>query len=384
VGDPASGDSDDDGVCDSDDLCPGENDLIDVDDNQVADCTENLLVNSELDSDVSSWEAGSQATLAWNDLDADGDPNSGSAAVTNIAAQEGFVRSAGQCVETGEGDYVAATRYYIPPGQGPARARINMTFHSNTTCIGGAGNFLGNSTSTSEETTGSWGTILHPFSTVSGTQSIKFLLNAQTLDASPALTVQYDNPLLHCQSNPMTMIRPYTGGGGSWYGGDDRAASTPRLVGAGIQVPVTETFLAERFALYVIRRFDYDDASTGTGHAVTLVAQLRDASGNILEVVTTDLPATFAGGWAYWDFSTVLRAGETYNFTTYVQDGFSIDLRSSVGYGDTNLYPTVDRLMCSVGHDAMGQPLVDIDAWDCWGVGDLPISFALEGVGVCD
>jgi hypothetical protein len=384
VGDPASGDSDDEGVCDWDDVCPGENDLIDVDDNQVADCTENLLVNSELDSDVSSWVAGTQATLSWDGLDADGDPNSGSAAVTNIAGQQDFVRSAGQCVETGEGNYVAATRYFIPPGQGPGRARINMTFHSNNTCIGGAGNFLGNSNSTFEATTGSWGTILHPFSTVSGTQSINFLLSAQTLDASPALTVQYDNPLLRCQSNPVTMTRPYTGGGGSWYGGDDRAASTPRLVGTGAQVPVTETFLAERFGLYMVRRFDFDDASTGTGHAVTLLAQLRDASGSILEVATTDLPATFAGGWAYWDFSTVLQAGETYNFTTYVQDGFSSGLRSSVGYGDANLYPAADRLVCTVGHDAMGQPLVDIDDWGCWGVGDLPISFALEGVSVCE
>ena len=38
IGDTASGDTDNDGVCDSDDVCPGENDLIDVDTNQVADC----------------------------------------------------------------------------------------------------------------------------------------------------------------------------------------------------------------------------------------------------------------------------------------------------------------------------------------------------------
>jgi len=202
IGDPASGDSDDDGVCDSDDLCPNENDLIDVDGNQVADCSEDLLVNSELDTDVSSWEARGQATLAWDALDADADPSSGSAAVTNIAGREGFVRSAGQCVEIGEGNYLAATRYYIPTGQGPARASINMTFHSNTTCIGGAGNFLGNSSSPYQDTVGSWGTIVHSFSTVSGTQSINFLLNAQTLDASPALTIQYDNALLRSQAGP--------------------------------------------------------------------------------------------------------------------------------------------------------------------------------------
>ena len=384
IGDTASGDTDNDGVCDSDDVCPGENDLIDVDTNQVADCLENLLLNSELDSDVTHWEARTQATIAWDGSDADDDPNSGSVAVTNVAARETFVRSAGQCVEVGEGNYVAATRYYIPASQGPGNARINMTFHSNTTCIGGAGNFLGNDTSPYQAATGAWGTILHPFSTVSGTQSINFLISAQVLDTSPAFTVQYDNPLLRCQSDPVTMVRGYTGGGGSWYGGDDRELFTPRLVAGGIQIPVTESFLARRFALYVIRQFDYSEPPEGTGHAVTLVAQLRDASGKILESDTTNLAATFSGGWVYWDFTTVLRAGQTYNFTTYLQDGFASGLKSSLGYNNADPYPSVARLSCTVGHDAMGQPLVDVDDWSCWDADSLAISFALEGATVCD
>jgi hypothetical protein len=384
IGDDASGDTDNDGVCDSDDVCPEEDDLIDVDRNQVADCLEDLLLNSELDSDVTHWEARTQATIVWDSSDADGNPNSGSAAVTNIAAREGFVRSAGQCVEVGEGDYVAATRYYIPEGQGPGRASVNMTFHAGTECIGGAGDFLGNDASSYQTVTGAWGTILHPFSTVSGTQSINFIVSAQVLDTSPAFTVQYDNPLLRCESGPVTMVRDYTGGGGSWYGGDDRELFTPRLVGGGIQIPVSKSFLAERFALYVIRGFDYSESPEGTGHAVTLVAQLRDASGAILEADTTDLAASFAGGWVYWDFTAVLRAGQTYNFTTYLQDGFASGLKSSLGYNNADPYPSVPRLTCTVGHDAQGQPLVDVDDWSCWNAGSSAISFILEGETVCD
>lgn len=197
IGNDATGDTDSDGVCDDTDLCPGANDLIDVDSNSVGDCTENQLLNSELDSDVSNWETGGQATLAWDNLDADGDLSSGSAAVTNITGLEGFVRGSQQCIVLGEGDYVAAAQYYIPNGQGPGRAQLNMTFHSNTTCIGGAGNFLGNAGSGVETEVGVWGTILHPFTAVSGTQSIDFHISAQVMDTSPTFTVQYDNLLLH-------------------------------------------------------------------------------------------------------------------------------------------------------------------------------------------
>ena len=175
----------------------GANPSIDVDGNGVPDCTENLLLNSEFDSDVSSWAASSaQSTLAWDALDADGDASSGSAAVTNIAGKVSFVRGSTQCVEVGEGTYMAAVRYFIPGSQGLGQAKINMTFHGNTTCIGGTGNFLGNAASSVATEVGVWGTILHPFTTVSGTQSIGFHIQAQVMDTSPTFTVQYDNPLL--------------------------------------------------------------------------------------------------------------------------------------------------------------------------------------------
>lgn len=197
VGDDATGDTDGDGVCNDQDVCPDANDLIDVDSNDVPDCVENTLSNSELDSDVSNWAVDGLSTLAWDTADADGDTSSGSAAVTNIAGREGFVRGSQQCVVLGEGDFVAAARYYIPAGQGPGRALLNMTFHANTSCVGGAGNFLGNANSTREMEVGVWGTILHPFTSVSGTQSINFLIQAQVMDASPTFTAQYDNLLLH-------------------------------------------------------------------------------------------------------------------------------------------------------------------------------------------
>ncbi|MBW2627629.1 MAG: hypothetical protein JRE45_08420 [Deltaproteobacteria bacterium] len=197
IGDDATGDTDGDGVCDDLDLCPAANDLIDVDGNDVADCVENVLLNPGLNSDVSNWEAGGQATLEWDTEDADADPGSGSAAVTNITGLLGFVRGAGQCVELGEGDYVAAARYFIPAGQGPGRSELNMTFHGNTSCIGGAGNFLGNASSPFKMEIGVWDTFVHPFTAVSGTQSVKFLMQAQVMDTSPAFTVQYDNLLLH-------------------------------------------------------------------------------------------------------------------------------------------------------------------------------------------
>ncbi|MBW2381111.1 MAG: hypothetical protein JRG70_16460 [Deltaproteobacteria bacterium] len=146
---------------------------------------------------MSNWEAGGQATLEWDTEDADADPGSGSAAVTNITGLLGFVRGAGQCVELGEGDYVAAARYFIPAGQGPGRSELNMTFHGNTSCIGGAGNFLGNASSPFKMEIGVWDTFVHPFTAVSGTQSVKFLMQAQVMDTSPAFTVQYDNLLLH-------------------------------------------------------------------------------------------------------------------------------------------------------------------------------------------
>ncbi len=79
---------------------------------------ENALSNGTFDVDVAGWTAVADATIEWNSIDADGDPNSGCAMVANIANYS-TTMGARQCsaVLEGDRDFVLRTMVYVPSGQ---------------------------------------------------------------------------------------------------------------------------------------------------------------------------------------------------------------------------------------------------------------------------
>ena len=79
---------------------------------------DNVLSNGTFDVDVAAWTAVGDATIDWNSMDANDDPGSGSATVTNVAT---YATSMGayQCSAMLEGDreYLLRSMIYVPGGQ---------------------------------------------------------------------------------------------------------------------------------------------------------------------------------------------------------------------------------------------------------------------------
>lgn len=86
------------------DPCDGVDDTLDINDNGIADCTENLLLNGQFASDLANWggliEDGN--TREWNSADAQGNPNSGSAFLSDATgdpANDDFSTNLSQCID---------------------------------------------------------------------------------------------------------------------------------------------------------------------------------------------------------------------------------------------------------------------------------------------
>ncbi len=78
----------------------------------------NALTNGSFDFDISGWNAGTDATIVWDSMDAGEDPGSGSGLLTNTATFSG-ARGVSQCVsklEPGR-EYLLRAMVFIPSGQ---------------------------------------------------------------------------------------------------------------------------------------------------------------------------------------------------------------------------------------------------------------------------
>lgn len=127
-----------------------------------------------------------------------------------------------------------------------------------------------------------------------------------------------------------------TNNASAWFGGDD---NTVRNLAYGQSFTLPRSAYVEYAGFRLLTRFDYHYSPSGTGHAVTLVMNVRAADGTILKSITKSLPASFDGGWVLFDVDMDLWGGQTYLFTWYLQDGQTSELSSSIAGRSDNPWP---------------------------------------------
>jgi len=160
-----------------------------------------------------------------------------------------------------------------------------------------------------------------------------------------------------------------------WFGGDDRAIAGPRDIGVGQSVLVDEDISLDSFAFYITRRFDFTESPTGTGHAVTLALDIRDALGNILKSVEEDLDASFSGGWVTWaGIDMSVTANTTLIFTTYLVGAYDTNMVNSGQAGDSDA-----GYLDGVRYTKSGTGDADMMLWDGWSEHPWDSLFWLQG-----
>jgi len=184
------------------------------------------------------------------------------------------------------------------------------------------------------------------------------------LVAAPAATLAGNYEILYDTRN-----------GDSWYGGDDRAASTPRDVGGGQSVLIDTDIKLESFSFYFVWWFDYWENPDGAGHDVTLTLHVRDDTGGILAEVLVDVPASYNSGWITWTGIVLdVTAGTTLIFTSYLNGAYDTHQYSNFQGADTGGgYPDGAR------YSKQGTGDADMAEWSGWAPGTWDFVFWLQG-----
>ncbi len=155
---------------------------------------QNLLPNPTFDSDVAGWLASAGSTVGWDPLDANGNPLSGSALVTNIDADPNDSEGAFRCIEglTGETAYQFGADILIPGGQiETGNAYILVQWYGGAGCSG----FLNLTESPIVLTTtpDEWFAVSKVATSPTGTQSGRLRLSVWKIEAGGSLAAQFDN-----------------------------------------------------------------------------------------------------------------------------------------------------------------------------------------------
>jgi PKD repeat protein len=161
-----------------------------------------------------------------------------------------------------------------------------------------------------------------------------------------------------------------------WIGGDNRAGIKPRNVGVGQSIHFDQNLVLESFAFRLSGRFDYAANPTGVGHAVTLALDVRELNGAVRNTYYTQLPATFAGGWAEFVVNELIDANEDLIFTCYVVDGEVLEVSTGVlGWA-----PGEDLYEQGQGYNAIISSVGgDLTAWNAWTMHPWDFCFRVHG-----
>ena len=171
-------------------------------------------------------------------------------------------------------------------------------------------------------------------------------------------------------SQPFEIRHDLTGASG-WFGGDN---ANPRNVGNGQSVFFSSNAYISSFAINLGGEFDYTSGPAGHGHAVTLILEIRDTSGNILQTIYTNLDAAFTGGWVFWTaIYHYVPAGTTRIFTCYLQGGFDTNqVTSSIIAESPGTYADGERYSKS-------DTTSDLSPWSGWGTSTWDLNFIVNG-----
>ena len=99
---------------------------------------QDLIVNGHFDTDISGWTlVAGQGSQAWDPLDWQGDPGSGSMVLTNTNVGGAQFTASGECFTlTPSGTYEFGGHFRFASGQPQGFAGIIVGWYSNTTCNG--------------------------------------------------------------------------------------------------------------------------------------------------------------------------------------------------------------------------------------------------------
>ncbi len=155
---------------------------------------QNLVTNSGFDSDVTGWSVWPTASIVWSPLDADANPASGSALVTNLSTTPGDGTGTKQCIEglVGGQTYRVAADILVPGGQsntGSAYLLVQWSFQ--TGCSELSDFFLSPAITTS--TPDVWNTSVASGEAPPGTQSARLTLSIFKTQNSGTLDANFDN-----------------------------------------------------------------------------------------------------------------------------------------------------------------------------------------------
>ncbi len=167
-----------------------------------------------------------------------------------------------------------------------------------------------------------------------------------------------------------------------WFGGDDRPyPASNRTVGNGQSVFVDSTILLKEFSFYFTGTFKspaaWFESFDITGHEVTIVLNIRDSSGVILQTEEVVLPETFDGGWATWsNIDLEVNAKTTLLFTSYLLGAKSTSRYfNGIGADSGASYEFGERYTKQLGEGIPG----DIEDWDGWTLHPWDSNFRLHG-----
>jgi len=155
---------------------------------------QNLVSNSDFDTDVTGWTVGSTVVVQWDSLDADSNPASGSALVTNISTTAGDAAGARQYITDIAGGeyYKIAAEILVPSGQSETgKANLLVQWYDQANCTGQVGLFLTPwvTDSTPDVWYPSFGTTLAP----AGAQCARLRLSVWKDQNSGTLDAHFDN-----------------------------------------------------------------------------------------------------------------------------------------------------------------------------------------------
>jgi hypothetical protein len=155
---------------------------------------QNLVMNPDFDTDVSGWITESTATIDWNPLDADNDPSSGSALVTNVSDTPGDSTGAHQCIEgvTGEAFYHFSSDILLPGGHSETGyAGLFVQWNDEPGCSGYLGSEFSSDVSTA--TPDVWYRVTNIAQAPMGTESARLRLSVRKFEDFGTLEAHFDN-----------------------------------------------------------------------------------------------------------------------------------------------------------------------------------------------
>lgn len=177
--------------------------------------------------------------------------------------------------------------------------------------------------------------------------------------ADPACAADYCVTASGCAAAYIDRAAFTVGAAAMWFGGDDRPTFM-RTIGAGQTVTPDAAFTMRRFGFQFRGGFVYSTTGQFGSQPNTLQLDRRDPSGDVVATYLTTLPATFSGGWVYWNTPpTQLDAAAPYIFTASLVDPFAQKVNTGILGDDAARYPG------GIGY-AGGAPSGNLSSWSTW------------------